>query len=610
MRQPLFLGIGVHRAQSMPVLDGVLTSVDGMCDWADRQGYEVIPIVDNNNPVTVDSIRDRLTPLLDPQNYERDPSLLLDRPRIVVYFCGHGLHAAQDQYWILSPGPSQADERISANSFRDTLASYGPKQIAVISDACRTAQVHKGLARAVVPEHAALVGHVEKDNFLSSQDGASSFAFPSIGGAKAYCVFSSVLLRALSAPPEPDALDKLYLMLDREVVSSQSLSDYLRRKVPNAALAIGELQEPDCNPGFQPLDNWYVEFTTPAGPPGTKTLRVESAPDGLRKAASQAVQEERSNAQLRRIQRSRSEWRGPYIQELERMGRNIGHAQLLVLSRSDQNEISVWGRGDRYSGQQMTTFDTARTATHFDSVFADSFAASGRSSVVVAQVRDTFVPIPLHERLWCAAVIEAGPVDSGTELLTWGEESSGRAAMLSSAEALKGLSAGALNADDAVLLAAEIRNAKHVDPMYGIVSAYLYNAVGDVQNIRRMCYFYRSAGQDVPLDIALLAQLELRPGTGGGFHVEVPEVAETPVSQRPANWSNLPEFTWRATPVVTVGVAGVTPLLRAGWQYLEASQHPVHRACWELAGQLTASPVASLQGEEAGRALVDTLRKL
>ena len=141
MASSLFVAIGVYKAAGMPRLDGVLTSVKTLSEWAEDQGYEIVRIDDTGTRVTVARIKQELTPL-DVTSGDPDPKRLLDRPQNrCLIFCGHGLHAPQDQYWILSAGPNQPGERISAVGFRDMLASCGPKQIAIISDACRSGLV-------------------------------------------------------------------------------------------------------------------------------------------------------------------------------------------------------------------------------------------------------------------------------------------------------------------------------------------------------------------------------------------------------------------------------------------------------------------------------------
>jgi hypothetical protein len=230
MSKRLFVAIGVHKATTMPRLDGVLASVKTLSDWAVGQGYDVIRIDDTMDRVTVARIKEELTPVKAATG-EPDPKRLLDRSRIVVYFCGHGLHAPQDQYWILSAGPKQPNERISAVGFRDVLTTYGPQQIAFISDACRSAQVVLGLASSVVDAYEGQAGVIQKDNFFSSRDGEESFAVPSRDGTPAYCIFSSILTKALSEPADFEALDGLYLKTGRMIVSSQSLAGYLEKKV-------------------------------------------------------------------------------------------------------------------------------------------------------------------------------------------------------------------------------------------------------------------------------------------------------------------------------------------------------------------------------------------
>ena len=68
-------------------------------------------------------------------------------------------------------------------------------------------------------------------------------------------------------------------------------------------------------------------------------------------------------------------------------------------------------------------------------------------------------------------------------LLAWGERYPSPTPMFSAEEGLKGLSTGTLNAEDTAIWAEAMRDSKHADPMYGIVAAYLYNAIGDVSNI-------------------------------------------------------------------------------------------------------------------------------
>ena len=627
MRKPLFIAIGVHDAAGLPTLPGVIPSIDAMARWANDAGYDVAAIDDRDRRVFVDQITDTLTPRM-PSSGVRDVSLLLDRPRIVVYFCGHGLHATRDQYWILSSGPDQPDERISSEAMRDALASYGPRQVAVFSDACRSPMALQGLARAGIATMQGLAGVVQKDNFLSAQDGEASFSMPPQGDDPGYCVFSRTLLSALSAPPKDKALDSLYRRAGELVVSSQSLAAFLESEVPDSALEIGKLQLPDCDPGFRPEINDYARFPgdamppapDPAAGPGPKySMPLDGFADDLRAPAEEPADW--------RLQAARSEWRKPFYYDFVNFA---VHLRSVLPSPGVEQGYVFLASADSNSSLQLVGASGAMspdlTFAEFEFPFSsrrrailclskDGFIRSDRSTVMLCKVGALVALIPQFRGLWCSVILERGHSEiglGGVEFLGWGYAESPQATppadviKLSAAEALKGLSNGALSSNEAATIAGDMRKFKHVDPLYGIVAAYLYNRVGDIDNIHRMCYYYHSHGQDVPFDIAMLAQVELSRNDGGQFHMTVPAVAELPEHQRT---ENAPDFTWEETYEVPCRVAGVTPVLRLGWQHLFASPHKIHAQCVELAGSLTESPVATLHGEDAAYQLVRILQE-
>jgi hypothetical protein len=638
MRPPLFIAIGVHKPQGMDVLPGVAESVDGLVGWAKQSGYDVVQIDDRAEPVVMERIKDQLTPPI-PGTYERDPALLLDRPRILVYFCGHGLHAPGDQYWVLTPGPQQSNHRISASTFRDVLATYGPKQVGIFSDACRSPEAVTGTAQSPVDQYDAPPRPVQKDNFLSAQMGKSSFAVPPKDGAAAYCVFSKVLLRALSEPAEMEALSPIYLQLNQQKVSSDSLADYLETQVPDAALDLGKLQAPQCDPGFRAVNDVYAEFPSVNNGFGSAVDMYSStdqfAPDdadlppprsAMPPAPAAASFTPDADRQNERFGRSISEWRRPFV---EHLAKNVAQLKYKAFKAHDPgpllltgppNETSVVLPDGKAKGREP--FELLGNAPMPDPEMlfyagGMGFANSKQSSVYLASGGPWHLPITMHQRLWCVAILgnrsqEEG-AKGGCELLSWGswdapdfvpDRSMTR---LSAAEALKGLSNGALSTRDIPALARDMRYEKHGDPMYGIIPAYLYHRIGDVDNIRRMCSYYKAHHQDVPFDIALLAQLPLQKRKDGGFFVDVPAIKRLPEELREPD---MPGFVWGQTQALTVGVAGVTPTLRSGWPMLAFSKHDVHRKCAELAEHLTETPVATLYGDEARKRLHEIFKEL
>jgi Caspase domain len=625
MEKPLFIAIGVHKAKGMQPLEGVLKGIDDLTFWAQNCGYDVIKIDDRAEKVSIERIRNCLTPI---EVGEPSPAILLDRPRIIVYFCGHGLHAPADQYWILSAGSNQSRERISAVGFRDTLATYGPKQIAFISDACRSALVVKGQGDCVVDAYEAEVSFPQKDKFWSSRDGAASHAIPARNGMPAYCVFSEILYRALSQD-DGDNLDTLYLRADnRKVVTSQSLAKYLQTHVPDLALENNRIQIPECEAGFLPETNDYVEFVEDMyNSISAPHIEISSSLPEISQRDftnyKRALSQER---QPNRINHSRSEWRAPFVEEVQDYIQSSGGSfynqfgPCLVVS----NQSPVLVGQDTYASSDIWQRSLPYRERLMGHWFweANGFFDSDNSNVVIASVESLYSPVILFRGLWCAMIFkdvleqdDDSQSMGGVDLLAWGEEygfrgsNSDRLSMgeLHATEALKGFSEGILKSDDVRLFTRNMRMGKHTDPMLGIVSAYLYNGIGDIDNIRRMCYYYGYYNQDVPFDIAMLAGVPFAwNGEKGCFVITVPEVGEIPETHRA---EDAPEFTWRSTPSVNLNVAGVTPILRVGWQHIRNSKHRIHRQCLELVDHLTEAPIATFSGNEVGKALIQAFKE-
>jgi hypothetical protein len=133
-------------------------------------------------------------------------------------------------------------------------------------------------------------------------------------------------------------------------------------------------------------------------------------------------------------------------------------------------------------------------------------------------------------------------------------------------DALGELERGAIRANEATDLAVELRQGKHADPVRGVISAYLYDSLGDVESIRRMAFYYIEHGQAIPYDIALLAQLEGERFHDGLLWVTVPAV---PSREPRTDQERRVGWTHSATPKATGAVAGFWPWLRQGWAFLD-----------------------------------------
>ncbi|MBX5051874.1 caspase family protein [Rhizobium lentis] len=622
----------------MPTLPGVLEANDRICAWAARRNYDVVQIDDRNASVTVNRIREHLTPNLGD---EPDPSLLLDRDRIVVYFCGHGIAAWPDQYWILSPGPNQSRDRISANGFRDVLASYEPLQIAFISDACRSPGALSGTGDPVLDRLEGSSRNPQKDIFYSCREGTSSFAMPATASEPGYLIFSSVLMKALSAPDGAN-IDLPLAQLNRQAVTSQSLSDYLERNVPAAALGVDRQQAPQCDPGFRPFNHIYEEFTgsdaldddpdgdAPTFSDGSGDISLfefdlDEASDFGEIAFDQDGEQSehplfgdmvayfrrqyRSNeedriarGQAERFELSRSEWRAPLVslvgQQLSEASPN--NPSIAIVGSSRPNILLQDRRQARLRNQLNTEVSGSRV-----DFFTVENMMHGSSETACLRYGDRSLSlIPFFADMHVVTSVRNFDDKQGLEFLSWIPVNGdfGDDGLLHSAEALKGLSQGYLRSADAKKIAGQIRYAKHLDPMMGIVAAYLYNTVGDIDNIRRMAYYYTTHDQPIPFDIAMLGGLELI-RADRGFSAEVPAVPKALEQDR-----GEPNFTQVATHRAFGNVAGLAPVLRMGWPYLRESRHPFHKSCWRFIDHLAPSPVTTFTGRSAVKYITAAFR--
>lgn len=171
-------------------------------------------------------------------------------------------------------------------------------------------------------------------------------------------------------------------------------------------------------------------------------------------------------------------------------------------------------------------------------------------------------------------------------------------------KALKSLMNGSLSAKAIPTLFKDPRFTKDLDPMYGIVAAYLYDRLGDIDAIRRLCIYYERQGQAVPFDIALLARIPFEVENGMGFLAQVPEIPEDVTARA----TNLPEFARTAQKSATVRVSGAVPTLTSGWGRLNSiSRDPRITQFGEFAELLQGTPIACFHGSDNGRRLVDAI---
>jgi len=563
----------------MNPLPGVRCSLDRMKQWARREGYHCEEFADTaGTAVESDRLHDDLTTLFG--------SLENELERVVVYFVGHGFLDYPDQIWILSEGPSVNAGRVSRNAFRSSIETYRPKQIAMISDSCL---LPMNFASGSVPilrdRRGPRTRRVYVDNIYSTLPNKPSYFFSGDATRTEFCLFTSVLVDFL------DGHDERAFRLARGVksphVTTQTLSFNLPDAVSERAVDLGVDQQPRVDMGFPFGDDVYSRFGG--------ELPTSQPPDGDVERPGDV----NPPADAGLLVGLDNESRPPNVPE------GVAGAIVAAKIRGEGDDLTalVIPLGQR---REFTyAFGAPAEAAQMEDCTLIRYRRTGRPHEPLLYLRwplageDHFSFAPTYDHL-LATVYLSSEEDVRFPHVSWARigslyEYEPTPIMVGAWRALRALERGTLRSSSAPYLADAMRDEKHDNPLTGIISAYLYDLVGDSDNLARLCYFYAERGQGIPFDIALLSGGTLE-RAGFGWEVTFRATPDDKNRQR----RQQPWYAWGNTPEGRFRVAGTTPLLRIGWRHLSAQPDRTLRAFSRLADSLSASSIATLIGHRAG----------
>jgi hypothetical protein len=231
MPDRIFVSVAVSKPEQLANLPGALTAARRMAKWAADNDYNVVAVDDSVNPVTRDLLRDKLISAID-EVHEEGPLR-----RFVLFFAGHGaIKGINEPYWLLSDWWTEPEEAIDLVTFQRMLRYYGPKQVALIGDACQV--VHRDFldvkGSSILPRRDEQPSKFELDQFFAADAGEQAFMIKANGSSEPFCIFTEVLLDAL----EGDAIGALDPSTDGEFAGLlyrhdlRSLPRRLARRAP------------------------------------------------------------------------------------------------------------------------------------------------------------------------------------------------------------------------------------------------------------------------------------------------------------------------------------------------------------------------------------------
>lgn len=539
----LCLTIGVSQSNPLTRLPGAITAASEIATWAQQSGFTTKRITDEaNNLVTISRVRETLLAML-PQNDEVE--------LFILHFAGHGFRTGAEQnVWL--PSDWYGEMRgISVEGLRRQLYRHGIKSLSIFSDACRS--LPPDIDTADIAEDPVLPrGPYDPvppvlDRFSAVMDGKKAFMLKGDQTSPARCIFSTVILEGLCGHHD-EAFDK-YLP---DCVIPESLGLFSRTRMQE----IGERYRLKCSPDVStgiPREH-AVYFQRGKLADSNLPLPQWPAPREDPKKDRFVVEWKTNLPEDVDLRAPSEEWE-PVKQQ-----------------RYVRNSFLI---GKKFLGEGTNLVVLGQTPKRiWATAFVRHNGSLGRPSEYRIDVEDAAVQVlvEFHDGMVASAVVyrelitvlsrDKRGVIGWTCVNRWMEA---QPQIENSIDVIARLQLGRLPADQVDRMAAGLREMKHVNPVVGAISSYLYDYSGDVDSIRRMAYFYCRYDQAIPFDIAFTGLLPMR-RRRNRYEAEVPSVeARGPSSHNDA----LPEWVTRATPSQKGSIAGFWPWLRQGWQFVE-----------------------------------------
>lgn len=573
MVRDLCIAIAVSKPESLDPVAGAIPSARRLLAWAHAVGYDTELVADEDPavPVTCARLREVFARKLG-QGGQR---------RLIVSFAGHGLiRGGAEEYWLLNGWRTQATEAVNYLKLRDRLGTYRPRQLAVVSDACRslpTPQAKWVEGNGVVDVKDYVENPVQIAHLAATQAAQPAFATPP-NAAEAYCFFTHVLVNALCGDPASAVEnDPNY----GRVVTNDRLLTTVGSELPLLASRHSCSQTPDLQGGWRSPENiWSVLRQIPAATvPISTVLPTVSEP---------LVQVEEIGA-----------GEAPVSRETAARARAQAFADALrTENRATHFET---GCGLVIAGVPVVQVDVgpyfrSETALENPGWFRLYSTANDATPVLARLASGDWVGAAAYRGFIGTFTVGSGGAESYVLRRPYQAGSGGEGAIAQAAT-------GSLLTDP-FELAAKLRDGKHDDPVLGALAAYAYARAGAIDEVRRTTFFYGYYSQPAPFDAVLLARVPIE-RDAAGYWAAIPAVpardCRSP-SERTRAW------TYEATPPIRVRVGGGFPWLRQGWALLEDDFRPEFRKLFRYAGALRPSTFTTL-APEAGEELASKLKR-
>jgi hypothetical protein len=561
------IGVGqAGKPRRLPYLAGAINGARDFAAWANKFGYQSTLVTDETAPVTFARLRSEMEGALNATG-----SIY----RMILYFAGHGLiREVEKGLWLLSDWDVEL-RAVDVEQLRRRLLMYDIKQISIFADACRSippdVQAMDLADDPVLGRGPALPSpYTVIDKFVAAQDGTEASMVPGNTPQEDRCIFSGVLLEGLWGTKK-DAFSKLLPTM----ITSRSLAAYLQSEVPKVAARYNKNLNPTAMPNFPEGSDIYfgdgsaiVPPTFPDWPPPPTSvsssdvhINVGSSIDSISPAShdfnisfQKSILPKDIVQKKRRSKRAAAKPAPTFLDRLRAQRRPDSFETQSGFAVSGASVQTLWAPAGVYRSQHGEP-------GWWRVGIAETTPLEQASPVLIEFANGLFAAVTALPKFIATLVCD----EQGVSALIYREVYAPETTAATAERAISELERGALRADAATNFAVDLRQFKHVDPVLGVISAYLYDSINDVDSIRRMASYYIENEQPIPYDIALLARIDAE-WRNGQLWVQVPAVSE-----RKPRTEEEGKFVWtyEATPSVTGVVGGLWPWMRQGWASLQ-----------------------------------------
>jgi hypothetical protein len=579
------ISIGIADAKNLPYLSGAHNGALAFERWACSMGYESYSILDTSDiPVTAGLLKSKIYEII---GFEK-ASNTINKPlihRFILYFAGHGMIREIDQgLWLLSDWYQEL-EAVSVEVLRRRLGKFGIKQIGIFADACQ--KLPSDIDSADLTPDGVLgrgpgngIPGPDVDKFFATHDGEATLMVPGATPEQDQCLFSDVLMSGLTGKNR-----EAFSRFQPDAVTSNSLGEFLKRKVPDEAHRHGREIHPKISANFPEDDNVYYHHKDAESEEGeiisvliehTKSLEVliqkESPLSGTFTLVWMLGRKLFRVLYPRRRTRTRENEsilvQSPKPPALEPPAPKPLTKKLQEQSRPPSFEshsgFAIDGRPVRAVWVRQGCFAELddRSTNWWKVGSKEGYTLRAPTPALVEFDNGTFGGLPCLPDFIGSALYEDEGISAFVLRITHGAQDQSKLAE----RALGQLASGTLTEEDRMNWAVSLRYQKHSDPVLGMISAYLYEGIGDVDNIRRMAFYFANMGQPIPFDIAMLGDLKLARSVTEDTVGHVPAVQQ---SKSRTAIEDTVSWTHSETPSTDGIIGGNWPWLRQGWAYVD-----------------------------------------